>query len=39
MEKYNNIMRLKRDMPVSEIAKDLPIEFEDLLLYSRALKF
>ena len=26
-------------MPFSEIAKDLPIEFEDMLKYCRALKF
>lgn len=26
-------------MPLREIASDLPIEFEDLLRYTRALKF
>lgn len=32
-------MKMKRDMPIYQIGEDLPIEFEDLIRYARALKF
>lgn len=30
---------MKRDMPIDMITIDLPIEFEDLVRYTRALRF
>ena len=38
-EKYANITAMKRDIPFDKIAYNLPIEFEDILRYCRALKF
>jgi hypothetical protein len=32
-------MKMKRDMKIEDIAKDLPIEFEDLIRYARFLNF
>lgn len=37
--KYQAIMEMKKDLPFIQISQDLPIEFEDLLKYCRALKF
>ncbi len=30
---------MKQSMPFNEVATNLPVEFEDLLRYTRALKF
>jgi hypothetical protein len=38
-EKYNNILKMKRDMPIDMIAHDMPIEFEDMIRYARALRY
>lgn len=38
-QRYQLITQMKQTMPFSEIASGLPIEFEDLLRYVRALKF
>lgn len=32
-------MEMKRDLPYRYVSQELPIEFEDLLRYCRALKF
>ena len=39
MDKYQTITILKRDLPLHQVAGDLPIEFEDFLRYSRSLGF
>eukprot|EP00347_Sterkiella_histriomuscorum_P002748 403366954 len=38
-DKYQAIMQMKRDLQFRQISQELPIEFEDLLRYCRALKF
>lgn len=38
-EKYQAIMELKRDITPEELCSGLPIEFEDMMKYVKALKF
>ena len=37
--KYQMILKMKKELAFKEISQDLPIEFEDLLRYCRALNF
>ncbi len=38
-EKYEAILKMKQELAFRDVSLDLPIEFEDLLRYCRALKF
>lgn len=39
IDKYQAILDMKKNLPFHMVSKELPIEFEDLLRYCRALKF